>query len=466
MPTDTYDVIVIGAGQGGGPIATAFAQDGRKTALIEREYPGGTCVNWGCTPTKTMIASGRVAYLARRADDYGVNIGDVSTNMNVVRERTREIVRQFREGSASRIEQTAGLAYVEGEAVFTGVKTIDVSLKAGSNRTMSADLFVINVGERSRTLDIPVSDEVTLHDSRSILDIDEVPEHLAVIGSGSIALEFGQLFRRLGADVTIINRGSRILSKEDDDIAQAVSDILREDGISIKVDSSPTQITREGRDILIGLSGRDGELEPIRASHVLVATGRVPNTDTLQVERTGLEVDDKGYIPTNDRLETNVSGIYAIGDVRPGPKFTHISYDDYRILKSNLIDGANRTLDDRILAATTFIDPQLGRVGPTERELREQGVPYLIAKLPMDRVARALETDESRGLMKVLVHAESRHILSAAILGIEGGEIASMIQIAMMGDLPYTALRDGVFAHPTLAESLNNLFGELQEPAG
>ncbi len=241
-------------------------------------------------------------------------------------------------------------------------------------------------------------------------------------------------------------------------------DIFEDDGITIRFETEPTRIDRDGHDIVLQISGENGEADSIRASHVLVAAGRVPNTDRLDVDKTGLKLDEKGYVPTNSRLETSQPGIYAIGDIRPGPKLTHISYDDFRVLKTNLIDGGNRSIDDRIVAATTYIDPQLGRVGPTETQLREQGTPYLVAKMPMSRVARALETDETRGLMKVLVHAETERILGAAILGIEGGEIASMLQIAMMGDLPYTALRDGVFAHPTLAESLNNVFGSLEEP--
>lgn len=464
MATETFDAIVIGAGQGGGPIASAFARAGRKTALIEREFPGGTCVNWGCTPTKTLIASGRVAHLARRASNYGIDTGDISVDMKIVRQRGRDIVTSFREGSRNTIEQSDGLEYIEGDAVFTGGTTLCVSHRNGERREMSADLIVIDVGERARTVDIPVARGLTLLDNRSILELGEVPDHLAIVGGGPIALEFAQLFRRLGSRVTILNRGKRILSSEDPDIADAVSDILQEDGIDILLQTEPVEIGQANGGMEVKLAQVNDEPRSIDVSHVLVAAGRVPNTDTLQADKTGLKLDEKGYIPTNDRLETTVPGIYAIGDVRPGPKFTHISYDDYRILKANLIDDGDRTINDRTLASTTYIDPQLGRVGATERELGKQNVPYLIAKMPMERVARAQETDETRGVMKVLVHKETERILGAAILGIEGGEIAAMLQIAMMGDLPYTSLRDGVFAHPTLAESLNNLFAELREP--
>lgn len=464
MTRERFEVIVIGAGQGGGPIASAFARDGRETALIEREYPGGSCVNWGCTPTKTMIASGRVAHIARRAKDYGVHTGDISIDMETIRQRKRTIVESFREGSRNGIEHTEGLAYIEGEARFTGEKMITVGLNAGGERKLHADMFVLDVGERFRQLDLDVSNDVTLYNARMIMEIDTVPEHLVVIGGGPVGLEFSQLFRRLGAEVTLVHRSAHLLSNEDPDIADAVAEILLEDGITIELNASPTAIRRNGNDAVVTIERKDGAQRPVRGSHVLVAAGRIPNTDTLDVGKTGVERDEKGYLPTNDRLETAVPGIYAIGDIRQGPKFTHIAYDDYRVLKANLIDGGDRSVSGRQVAATTFIDPQLGRIGLSETEARQRALPYLLASMPMSRVARALETDESRGLMKVLVHAETNRILGAAILGIEGGEIASMLQIAMMGDLPYTALRDGVFAHPGLAEALNNLFGNLQQP--
>lgn len=465
MPQETFDVIVIGAGQGGGPIASAFARDGRKTALVEREFAGGSCVNWGCTPTKTMIASGRVAHLARRAGDYGVHTGELSIDMATVRQRKRDTVEMFREGSRSGIESTEGLEYIEGEARFTSEKTIAIALNDGGSRSMRAETFILDVGERSRPLDIDNPDNVTIHDARSIMELGNVPRHLLIIGGGPVGLEFGQLFRRLGAEVTIVHRSERLLSREDADIAEAVAGILCKDGIALELNASTTSIIDAGDTIAVTIERKDGSRRAIAASHVLNAAGHIPNTDSLDVEKTGLALDEKGYIETNDRLETAVPGIYAIGDIRPGPKFTHISYDDYRILQANLIDGGHRSVDDRPVPYTTFIDPQLGRIGLTEGQAREQGVPYLIGKLEMSGVARAIETGETRGFMKVLVHAETERILGAAVLGIEGGEVAAMIQIAMMGDLPYTALRDGVFAHPTLAESLNNVLGTLKDPS-
>lgn len=464
MAHESFDAIIIGSGQGGGPLAGAFAASGRRTALIEREHVGGTCINTGCTPTKTMIASGRVAWLARRAADYGVRTGEISIDMEVVRQRKRAIVEQFRSGSESRLRKTEGLELIEGQARFVGDRTIEVTMNAGGTRTLASETIVVNVGERPRPLEIDVPTDVTVHDSTSIMELDEVPGHLVVIGGGVIGLEFGQLFRRLGSDVTIVHRSGRLAGREDPDIADAIAGIFREDGIALELNASPVSIEREGDHLSIDIERRDGSAEKLRATHVLAAAGRIPNTDTLDVERTGLELDKRGYIETDDRLATRVPGIYAIGDVRPGPKFTHISYDDFRILKANLIDGGSRSVSDRQVPYTVFIDPQLGRVGMSEQQAREAGVPYRIAKMPMRSVARALETDESRGMMKILVHAETDRIIGAAVLGIEGGEVMSMIEIAMMGDLPYTALRDGVFAHPNLSEALNNVFGSLEDP--
>lgn len=463
MTQERVDAIVIGAGQGGGPLASAFASSGRRTVLVEREHAGGTCVNVGCTPTKTMIASGRVAYLARRAADYGVHVGDISIDMERIRQRKRDMVEMFRSGSESGITSTKGLDYLEGEARFVDDMTVEVSLNSGGTRTITAETIVLNVGERPRSLDIEKPDGVTIHDSTSIMELDEVPEHLVVIGGGSIGIEFAQLFRRLGAEVHIVSRSGQLLGREDPDIAGAVADILIEDGIALDFNFQPSAVKRAGDKIDVTIRRENGDQDVITASHVLAAAGRVPNTDSLNLAATHLDTDDRGYIETNDRLESGIAGIYAIGDIRPGPKFTHISYDDYRILKTNLIDGGNRAINDRLVPYTVFMDPQLGRVGLSEKEAEEQGTPFRVAEMKMSSVARALETDETRGVIKALVHAETDRILGAAVLGIEGGEIMSMIQIAMMGDLPYTALRDGVFAHPNLSEALNNLFGSFRD---
>jgi pyruvate/2-oxoglutarate dehydrogenase complex dihydrolipoamide dehydrogenase (E3) component len=456
-----YDVIIIGAGQSGGPLSSAFAQSGRKTALIEREHIGGTCINEGCTPTKTMVASARVAYLAGRSADYGVHTGPISIDMTTVRKRKRDIVDSFRSGSERRIKETEGLDLFMGEATFTGPKTVQVRLNDGGTLELSADTICINTGERPAQPRLEGSNDVPWLNSTSIMELDSVPEHLLILGGGYVGLEFGQMFRRLGSQVTIVQRGTQLLAREDQDVAEAVAEILRQDGIEVLLQSSAGRVRKTG-DGHIALTVKSGNEERvITGSHLLAAAGRVPNSEKLNLAATGVEVDKRGYIVTNDRLETSVPGIYALGDIKGPPAFTHISYDDFRILRTNLIENGNASIKDRLVPYTVFIDPQLGRVGLTEAEARKQGRNIKIAKMPMDYVARALEVDESRGLMKVIVDADTKQILGAAILGIEGGEIMSMLEIAMLGKLPYTTLQEAVFAHPTLAESLNNLFGFL-----
>ena len=458
-----YDAIVIGAGQSGGPLSTALARAGWKTAIIERVHVGGTCINEGCTPTKTMVASARVAYLARRAADYGVQTGPVSVDMRVVRKRKRDIVESFRDGSQSSIEQTEGVDLLMGEARFTGPKRVEVRLNNGEIRTLTADSIFINAGERPSTPTLDGIESVPTLDSTSIMELDTVPEHLLIVGGSYIALEFGQMFRRFGSRVTIIQRSAHLLSREDTDIADEVANILREDGVEILLETRTSHVARNSNGNIELKVHVAGDKRTLTGSHLLIATGRVPNTDWLNLEATGVQTDKRGYIHVNDRLETNVAGIYGLGDIKGGPAFTHISYDDYRIIRSNLLEHGNASIHDRLVPYTTFIDPQLGRIGLSEKEARASGRAIRVARMPMNYVARALEVDESRGFMKAVVDAESGQILGAAVLGIEGGEIMAMLQIAMMGKLPYTALREAVFAHPTLAESLNNLFTMFDE---
>lgn len=460
--TTNYDAIVIGAGQAGGPLSTALAQAGWKTAIIERIHVGGTCINEGCTPTKTMVASARVAYLARRAADYGVHTGPVTVDMTVVRKRKRDIVDSFRNGSQSRIESTEGVDLLMGEARFTGPKELEVHLNNGETRQLTANAFFINAGERPSKPAINGLDAVPTLNSTSIMELDSVPAHLLVLGGGYVGLEFGQMFRRFGSAVTIIQRGARLLAREDDDVAGEVARIMREDGIEVLLETTTLDVERTGEGaIQLAVKTPAGE-RVLSGSHLLLAAGRTPNTDWLNLPATGIQVDKRGYIPVNDKLETQVPGIYALGDIKGGPAFTHISYDDFRIIRTNLIEKGNATIHDRLVPYTVFIDPQLGRVGLSESEARAQGRTIRVAKMPMNDVARALEVDEARGFMKAIVDADTSQLLGCAILGIEGGEIMSALEIAMMGKVPYTVLRDAVFAHPTLAESLNNLFSSFE----
>jgi len=457
---ERYDAIVIGSGQAGGPLATALAKAGWRTALIEREHVGGTCINEGCTPTKTMVASARVAYLARRGADYGVNTGEITVDLGKVRQRKREIVESFRGGSEKRLISTDGLDLIMGEASFTGPKTVRVTMPEGNARTLTAELIFINTGARPATPTLDGVDDVPWLDSTSIMELAELPEHLLVLGGGYIGLEIAQMFRRVGSRVTIIQRSEQLLTREDSDIAGAVAEILTHDGVEILLNAEARGVMPHESGLTLHVT-MQGAVRAIEGSHLLVATGRTPNTDALNLDAIGVETDRRGHIQVDDRLETNIPGVYALGDVKGGPAFTHISYDDFRIIRTNLIEGGNASIEGRMVPYVVYIDPQLGRIGLSEAEARQQGLPIKVATMPMSSVARALETDESRGVMKAVVHADTGQILGAAILGLEGGELMSMLQIAMMGKLPYTALRDAVFAHPALAEALNNLFSTL-----
>jgi pyruvate/2-oxoglutarate dehydrogenase complex dihydrolipoamide dehydrogenase (E3) component len=461
--SDQYQAIVIGSGQGGNPLCFALAAAGVRTALIERKHVGGTCVNEGCTPTKTMVASARVAYLARRAADYGVHTGDIRIDMERVRQRKRDIVTSFRTGSQARIEKTKNLELIFGEASFSGPKSVLVRLKDGGQRTLTAERIFINAGARPAVPAIDGLKDVPYLDSTSIMELGAVPEHLLILGGGYVGLEFGQMFRRFGSRVTIIQSHDRLLCSEDSDVSVEIAAILQQDGIEIVLNAKATRVTQTAgfsqNNLQIHLTVQEGnESQDLEGSHLLVATGRTPNTDTLNVSAAGIAIDNRGYINVDGKLETSAAGVFALGDIKGGPAFTHISYDDFRILRTNLIENGNVTIEGRIVPYTLYIDPQLGRIGLNETEARAQNKKIRVAKMPMSYVARALETDESRGFMKAVVDAATGEILGAAILGIEGGEIMSMLELAMMGKLPFTVLRDAIFAHPTLAESLNNLF--------
>jgi pyruvate/2-oxoglutarate dehydrogenase complex dihydrolipoamide dehydrogenase (E3) component len=462
METIKFDAVVIGSGQGGNPLAKALAGAGWKVALVEHQYVGGSCVNFGCTPTKTMIASARVAHLVSRAKDYGVNAALSSVDLEAVLKRKRDIVESFRNGSRQGLISKKGLTLYEGFGRFVEVKTLDIAMSEGPSKRLAADTFIINTGTSPAVPSVAGFDQVPALNSTSIMEIAQLPKHLIVIGGGYIGLEFGQMFKRFGSKITIVHRGRQLLSREDKDIADEMAKVLESEKIDILLNTQPVKASytpETGFQITVNTNGQEKILE---GSHLLLAAGRSPNTAELNLEATGILTDERGYITVNGRLETSAPGIYAIGDVKGGPAFTHIAYDDYRILNKNLLEKGNASTDGRLVPYVVFTDPQLGRVGLTEQEARSLGYKIKVAKIPMTWVARALETDETRGLMKAVVDAETDQILGAAILGIEGGEVMTVLQVAMLGRLPYTAIRDGVFAHPTLAESLNNLFMSLE----
>lgn len=461
MTAKHFHAVVIGDGQGGDPLARAFAQAGKTTAVVERGPMGGTCVNTGCTPTKTMAASARIAHLVRRAGDYGVQATVEGVDLARVRQRKREVVESFR-GSTEKNTGKAGVTQIRGEAQFTGPKTLQVRLNDGGTQEITADLVFIDTGQKPSAPPIVGLDDVPYLTYVSLEELDQVPAHLIILGGSYIAVEFGQMFRRFGSEVTLIERAPRLMSREDEDVSAEVENILRQDGLTVHIGSESRRVERADSDVRVIIQTPQGE-QTISGSHFLVAAGVKPNTDDLGLEAAGIETDERGYVKVNERLETTAPGVYAIGDVKGGPAFTHISYDDFRILKANLLDGGNRTTTDRPVPYTVFMDPQLGRIGLSEHEARDKGHRIKVAKLPMSEVARAIETDETRGFMKAVVDSDTGQILGAAVLGVEGGEIMAVLEVAMLGGLPYTALRDGVFAHPTLAESLNNLFMALED---
>jgi pyruvate/2-oxoglutarate dehydrogenase complex dihydrolipoamide dehydrogenase (E3) component len=459
-----YDAIVIGASTASvSRFCPTFAQAGWKIALIEREHVGGTCVNVGCMPTKTLVASARVAYLARRAAEYGVLTAPVTVDMAAVWQRKQQLVGGIRHFAEGLIDQADGVDLIRGEARFTGPKALDVCLHDGGVRQLTADTIVIDTGARPGRPSIPGLERVSTLDSTSIMELDTLPDHLLVLGGGYVGLEFSQMFRRFGSQVTILQSGKQLLARENPDVAQAITAILREDGVEVLLEAhtSRAEPTQDGK-IALTVSTPEEAERTLIGSHLLVATGRVPNTERLHLEAAGIQTDTHGAIQVNERLETSVPGVYALGDVKGAPAFTHVAYHDVGILRINLLEGGQASTTGRLIPTTVFIDPQLGRVGLTETEARSQGHTIRVTTLPMAMVLRAMDVGETRGFMKAIVDADTEQILGAAILGIEGGEIMAVIQTAMLGQLPYTALRDGILAHPTLAEGLTSLFAALE----
>lgn len=457
-----YDAVIIGSGQGGAPLAKKLAGAGYKTALIERRWVGGTCVNDGCTPTKAMVASAKTAFSIENSDALGVIVQQHSIDIERVISRRQDIVTSFRANSEKALTSTHNLDLIYGEASFTDHKRLSIKQHSGDLQVLTSDLIFIDTGTIPSIPAIEGLQTVPYLTSTSILDLKELPEHLLIIGGGYVGMEFAQMYRRLGSRVTMIVRSERILKKEDEDIAVEIHRLFGEENIDIRLNAEAVAIRKNAEEIEVSIKAGEEDSE-ISCSHVLIATGRTPDTDTLNLATTGVSRNEKGFIKVDNKLKTNIDGIYALGEVNGGPAFTHISYHDHLIIFSNLVQHKALTTDGRMVPYCMYIDPQLGRVGMTEQEAKLKGIEVQIAKLPMTSVARAIETGDTRGIMKAVVGKQNRKILGAAILGAEGGEIMSIIEVAMMGDLPYDVIRDGIFAHPTYAESLNNLFAALSE---
>jgi len=455
-----FDAIVIGSGVAGTPLAKKLAGAGRKTALIEKRWVGGVCVNDGCTPTKTMIASAREAYQAGRCSQLGITIDSFSVSIDTVIDRKDEIVKMFRDHAEEAVLDTENLSLIYGTATFLDDKTIEVHTNDGGKEILLAKEIFINTGTRPTIPDAPGLNNSGYYTTTTLMDLREIPEHLIIVGGGYISLEFSQMYRRFGSKVTILERNETFLSREDDDVAEEIRNILTADGIDIINGTNITQVEGSPGKVSVKYATA-GKSKTIKGTHLLVAAGRTPNTDMLNLAATGVKVDSKGYIITNNKLQTSKRHIYAIGEVNGGPKFTHIVFDDYRIVAENLLKGGNASTANRLVPYCIFMDPQLGRVGITEKQAKEQGIDYKIAKLPMRLVARAIETSNTEGFYKAIIDAKTHKILGAAILAPQGGELVTILQVAMMGGLKYHQLRNSPIAHPTYAESLNNLFAKL-----
>lgn len=455
-----FDDVVFGGGKGGKSLALALANAGHTVALIEQGQIGGTCINVACIPTKTMVASAKLVEMARRADEFGVTLDPPRDSLAGVVERKRRVVGGMVDTHWMLFTTTANLEFIVGRGVFTGEKTIEVTLEDGSSRTVHGDRVYINTGSHTTVPPIPGLAGVDYLTSTSVMELQELPARLAIIGSGYIALEFAQVFRRLGSDVVVIGRGDRFLPNEDRDIAAAIRAVLEDDGIEF-LDNIETRSVRNDPDgVAVTCSGGDGE-KTLRCSHLLVAVGRTPTTTGLGLDAAGVQVNDRGAIVVDDRLQTTAADVYALGDCNGGPLFTHVSWDDYRIVLANVLHDAGRSTVGRLVPYTLFIDPELGRVGFTEEQALDRGYDVGVAILPAAKIPRANTAGESTGLLKAIVDRATGQILGCSLFCHSAGEVMSVVQMAMIGQVPYTAVRDTVFTHPTMAESLNLLFATL-----
>lgn len=452
-----FDAIIIGTGQSGPPLASRMTQEGLNVAIIERKLFGGTCVNVGCIPTKTLIASARAAYVARHAADFGVTIGGpVNVDMTMVKARKDAVVRQSSEGVANWLKGMDRLAVFEGHARLESASSVRIG-----GELLESNRIILDVGARASVPDIPGLADIDFLTNSSMMEVDYLPEHLIIIGGSYIGLEFAQMYRRFGSQVTVVETGDRLISRDDEDVSDAVKNILENEGIDVCLNSQCTRITRRGEKVVVTIDKSPTRAE-IVGSHLLLAVGRRPNTDDLGLDKAGVETDGRGFISVDDQLRTNVPGIWAIGDVNGRGAFTHTSYNDFEIIAANLFDGDDRRVTDRITAFGLFIDPPLGRVGMTEREVRESDRKALIGKMLMTRVGRARERGETQGFMKILVDASTKEILGAAVLGIGGDEVIHAILEIMYSRAPYTTIQRAVHIHPTVAELLPTMLGDLE----
>ena len=453
----TYDAIIIGSGQGGVPLATNLAELGWLVALIEKGQLGGSCINYGCTPTKTMISSARIAHYARVAPEFGIHTGPVKVDMAEIVARKNEIVDSFRSGIEDQVENSPKLTLYRGHGRFAAPHEVEVN-----GEKLASDKIFINTGTRPRILPIPGLDQVEVLTNRNIMDLKEVPAHLIALGGNYLGLEFGQMFRRLGSEVTVVELGDQIIPREDPEVSESLKEALEGEGMTFHLGAKTTKVAKTPGGLEIVIEKKDGTTQTLKGTHLLVSIGQVPNSDDLGLEKAGVATDKFGFVQHDGKLETNVPGVWVLGDVKGGAAFTHVSYDDYLVIYDNLVNGKNRTIDNRQIPYALFTDPELGRVGLTEREARAKGYRLKIGSVPMAYVARAIERSETNGLMKIVINADNDRILGATILGPDGGELVQILMALMMADAPWTLFENAMFIHPTLAEGFFALMANVE----
>lgn len=452
-----YDAIIIGTGQAGPPLAKRLAKAGMKVAIVERKLFGGTCVNTGCIPTKALVASARTAAVTRRSREYGVTVdGQIRIDMQAVKARKDKISGDSRSGVEKSLKSTQNCTVYEGHAHFVSPREIEIN-----GERIGAPQIFINVGARAIVPDMPGLDRVSYMTNSSMLDVDFVPEHLVIVGGSYVGLEFAQMYRRFGSEVTVIEKGSRLIAREDEDVSAAVAEILEHEGIHLRLNAECIRFERDGVESIARVDCAQGSPD-VRGSHILLAVGRRPNTDDLDFEKAGIATDKNGNIIVDDQLQTNIPGIWALGDCNGRGGFTHTSYNDFEIVAANLLDRGSRRVTDRITAYALYIDPPLGRAGMTAAEAVQAGKHVLIGKRPMTRIGRAIEKGETQGFMKILVDADTERILGAAILGTGGDEVIHCILDVMYANAPYTLLQQAMHIHPTVSELVPTVLGELE----
>ena len=451
-----FDAIIIGTGQAGPALAKRLSAAGMSVVIIERDKFGGTCVNTGCIPTKTLIASAYAAHVARRGDEYGFVGGDIRVDMKRVKARKDEVAGQSNRGVAQSLRQLKNCTVVEGHARFQSSRAVVVN-----NEILEGERIFIDVGGRATVPPLTGIREVPFLTNSSMMGVDFLPEHLLIVGGSYVGLEFAQMYRRFGSKVTIVERGSRLIAREDEDVSEAIREILATEGIQIRLNAKCISLAKRDGQIGIGLECDEGSPE-VLGSHILLAVGRTPNTNDLGLDQAGIAIDQRGYIIVDDRLQTNVPGIWALGDCNGRGAFTHTAYNDYEIVADNLLNDAQRRISDRIQTYALFVDPPLGRCGMTDAEVRKEGRPALAAKYPMTNVTRAVEKAETQGFIKITVDAETKQILGAAILGTGGDEVIHVLLDIMYAKAPYTTVQRAMHIHPTVAEFLPTVLAKLE----